>query len=186
MNITKIGDDFVSSWDAVEPRYANYFPPALHIIKTLRSKGYDKELRAGTALHDLILSRSKTHGLITRHSYGYKENKNSEEVYKNFMQARKENKTNHSWICFDFTSIINRHSMKLGLQKLINDPSKLTDSELKKYQIKLSEINEFLDKEQVNIYYYYSGHLGNFFNKLDDYSDKLDQILNSLLEENIK
>lgn len=186
MNLVKIEEDFVASWDAIELRYAKYFPPALNIIRTLRSKGYDKNLRAGTALHDLILSRAKNHGLITQHSYVFRGYENKEEVYQNFLQARKENKINHSWICFDFTGIINRENAKLGIQRVIDDSSKLTDPELKKCQTKLSEFNKFLDMKQVNIFYYYSGRLGNFFNGLDVYSDELNQILISLLEEEIK
>lgn len=58
---------FLKSWDVVEEFYKRVNlaiqPQIMQLIKTMRSKGFDKTLRAGTSLFDFMLSRSRRHGL---------------------------------------------------------------------------------------------------------------------------
>ncbi len=63
--------EFLVSWDRIEQFYAGFpdhprYPPArpiIDLIGTMRRAGYDRLLRAGTSLFDLVLSRSRRHGL---------------------------------------------------------------------------------------------------------------------------
>jgi hypothetical protein len=59
--------EFVESWDHVEPFYREIPYVAtervLGLIAAIRAAGYDRKLRAGTSLYDLIVSRSRRHGL---------------------------------------------------------------------------------------------------------------------------
>lgn len=61
--------EFKESWDRVErfyERLSNRWPSLDSItmlVGTMRQKGYDERLRAGTSLYTLILSRSRRHGL---------------------------------------------------------------------------------------------------------------------------
>jgi hypothetical protein len=59
--------EFLKSWNGVEEFYKEVNlpikPQIMQLIKTMREKGFDKTLRAGTSLYDLILSRSRRHGL---------------------------------------------------------------------------------------------------------------------------
>jgi len=59
--------EFVQSWDWMEQFYDETKCPfatdVKKFIRTIRSKGYDKTLRAGQSLWSLILSRSRRHGM---------------------------------------------------------------------------------------------------------------------------
>jgi hypothetical protein len=59
--------EFIKSWDGMEEFYDDArFPFADDVkafLRALRSKGYDKTLRAGQSLWSLILSRSRRHGM---------------------------------------------------------------------------------------------------------------------------
>jgi hypothetical protein len=59
--------EFLKSWDGVEEFFKEVNlpiqPDIMQLIKTMRDKGYDKTLRAGTSLYDFVLSRSRRHGL---------------------------------------------------------------------------------------------------------------------------
>jgi len=59
--------EFIESWDHVEQFYAEmefYLrDKILDFIKSMRARGFDKSLRAGTSLYSLILSKSRRHGL---------------------------------------------------------------------------------------------------------------------------
>ncbi len=62
-----IAGEFTESWDNVEKFYSEYdFPlkhKALVFIQSIRGKGFDKTLRAGTSLYSLIISKSRRYGL---------------------------------------------------------------------------------------------------------------------------
>jgi hypothetical protein len=59
--------EFIESWDHVEMFYSemefHLTERILCFIKSVRAKGFDKSLRAGTSLYSLILSKSRRHGL---------------------------------------------------------------------------------------------------------------------------
>jgi hypothetical protein len=59
--------EFIESWDHVEHFYSemefHLKDKILDFIKSMRAKGFDKSLRAGTSLYSLILSKSRRHGL---------------------------------------------------------------------------------------------------------------------------
>jgi hypothetical protein len=65
--------EFLMSWDEVEEFYKEVNLPIragiMQLIKTMRQKGFDKTLRAGTSLYDLMLSRSRRHGLNQQQPY---------------------------------------------------------------------------------------------------------------------
>jgi len=62
---------FLRSWDEVQKFYRNLLTnpgwepiaPILDLIAALRAKGFDRRLRAGQATWQLVLSRSREHGL---------------------------------------------------------------------------------------------------------------------------
>ncbi len=62
-----IEGEFIKSWDRMEKFYDDIRCPFADDIKVLmqamRSRGYDKTLRAGQSLWSLILSRSRRHGM---------------------------------------------------------------------------------------------------------------------------
>ena len=66
-----IEQQFVESWDEIESFYNDIafrdgwseLKPIFGLISELRSRGYDRQLRAGQSLVTFILSRSKAHGL---------------------------------------------------------------------------------------------------------------------------
>lgn len=62
-----ISGEFILSWDAIEQFYRQSTLEIkidiLSLIKQIRTKGFDKTLRAGQSLYTLILSRSRHHGL---------------------------------------------------------------------------------------------------------------------------
>ena len=59
--------EFIESWDRIEQFYREReFPPAAAVrafVAEMRSRGYDRTLRAGQSLYNLMLSRSRRHGL---------------------------------------------------------------------------------------------------------------------------
>ena len=59
--------EFLKSWDDIGKFFNESNLPIrsdiMLLIKTMREKGFDKTLRAGTSLYRLILSRSRRHGL---------------------------------------------------------------------------------------------------------------------------
>lgn len=57
--------DFLRSWDIIEVFFGEdyWLTPLLPLIKTLRARGYDRQLRAGQSMNRFILSRSREHGL---------------------------------------------------------------------------------------------------------------------------
>lgn len=65
--------EFLRSWDEIEQFYKEVNLPIragiIQLIKTMRQKGFDKTLRAGTSLYDLLLSRSRRHGLKQEQPY---------------------------------------------------------------------------------------------------------------------
>ena len=99
-----IEGEFVDSWENIEQFYkrSNLEKKAeiLNLIRQMRTRGFDKTLRAGTSLYTLILSRSRRHGL--------KENQNS--------------------VSFDFIYI--KSAMEVSMQsgeKLVLDKIEYTD-----------------------------------------------------------
>ncbi len=62
-----IEQEFVSSWERIEMFYTRdnfvHKEETLEMISEMRQCGYDKRLRAGQGMYNLILSRSKQHGL---------------------------------------------------------------------------------------------------------------------------
>lgn len=67
---------FIQSWDKVEQNYRETsglfkidLSERLKFISQLRAKGYDKIFRAGTSVWELVLSRSKHHGLRNDQPY---------------------------------------------------------------------------------------------------------------------
>jgi hypothetical protein len=65
--------EFLKSWDRVEEFFKEVNlpiqPDIMQLIKTMREKGFDKTLRAGTSLYDLLVSRSRRHGLKSEQPY---------------------------------------------------------------------------------------------------------------------
>lgn len=65
--------EFIESWEntkLVISTFTNklYVKMNLDFIKEIQKRGYDKKLRAGTALYSIIISRSKENGLrINQH-----------------------------------------------------------------------------------------------------------------------
>jgi hypothetical protein len=59
--------EFIVSWEEVEQSYAGLdWPPrgpVLALVAAIRRAGYDRTLRAGRSLWDLVVSRSRRHGL---------------------------------------------------------------------------------------------------------------------------
>lgn len=59
--------EFILSWDSIENFYREMDldkkNEILQLIKEMRSKGFDRTLRAGQSLYTFILSRSRRHGL---------------------------------------------------------------------------------------------------------------------------
>lgn len=62
-----IKGEFIESWNSIERFYKRLNKKStakiLNLIKELRVKGLEEELRAGQSLYTLILSRSRRHGL---------------------------------------------------------------------------------------------------------------------------
>jgi hypothetical protein len=76
LSVTPLQRDFIRSWDKVErffevqdffsrrkPGRQGHLKYVKSVLHTLRRRGYDKTLRAGQALDNLVLSRSVKHGL---------------------------------------------------------------------------------------------------------------------------
>lgn len=68
--------EFIESWNQVENNISknNIFPPniensILELIKEMRSRGFDKTLRAGQSMYDFILSRASKHGLSNEQTF---------------------------------------------------------------------------------------------------------------------
>lgn len=80
--------EFLLSWDGVEEFFKEVNfpiqPGIMQLIKTMREKGFDKTLRAGTSLYDLLLSRSRRHGLNQEQPYV----RFSFEYIKSVMEVR--------------------------------------------------------------------------------------------------
>ena len=72
-NGNALESEFLKSWDEVEEFYKEVNlpiqPDIMQLIKTMRSKGFDKTLRAGTSLYDFMLSRSRRHGLSHKQAW---------------------------------------------------------------------------------------------------------------------
>jgi len=81
-----IEGEFMISWDNIEQFYNEIGlekkDEILSLIRQMRSKGFDKTLRAGTSLYSWILSRSRRHGL--------KENQNSISFAFNYIKSAME------------------------------------------------------------------------------------------------
>lgn len=64
---------FAESWASAEMLYITikhtYVENILKLMNALRSRGYDKNMRAGTSLYTFILSRSLEHGLKEGQAY---------------------------------------------------------------------------------------------------------------------
>lgn len=60
-----IEGEFVQSWVWIESFFSDHpqAPAIIEFIRQIRSKGYDKQLRAGQSLYFLGISRSRRHGL---------------------------------------------------------------------------------------------------------------------------
>jgi len=62
-----IEGEFIESWNSITTFYEqineDYINDVLSFISDLRSKGFDKTLRAGQSLYTFILSKSRRHGL---------------------------------------------------------------------------------------------------------------------------
>lgn len=65
--------DFAGSWESVEAFYRTLGHPlyaqVLGLIASMRRKGYDRSLRAGTSMDILILSRARGDGLRKEQPY---------------------------------------------------------------------------------------------------------------------
>src|SRR5690349_8776752 len=77
---------FLSSWDEVtsglRPVPGSWFEPVSLLITQLRSRGYDRVFRAGTAAWFFVMSRSKRHGLrASQHSIDIRTFPNWPEIY---------------------------------------------------------------------------------------------------------
>ena len=81
-----IEGEFIISWDDIERFYKELKPEKedeiLKLIRQMRTKGFDRTLRAGQSLYTLILSRSRRHGL--------KENQNSVSFTFNYIKSAME------------------------------------------------------------------------------------------------
>lgn len=68
-----IEGEFIDSWNSITRFYeeidGDYINDVLSFISDLRSKGFDKTLRAGQSLYTFILSKSRRHGLIENQKY---------------------------------------------------------------------------------------------------------------------
>ncbi|MEM7533899.1 MAG: hypothetical protein AAF639_17065 [Chloroflexota bacterium] len=66
MHDPQIEHDFIQSWDRVWHFYEDvgysFAPKVQEMITEMRVRGYDKAIRAGTALFTLVLSKSRVHG----------------------------------------------------------------------------------------------------------------------------
>jgi hypothetical protein len=66
-----ITGEFIDSWDKIEEFYKRinepFSPKVLHLISRIREQGFDKTLRAGQSLYNMLISRSRRHGLEDRH-----------------------------------------------------------------------------------------------------------------------
>ncbi|MGL4551452.1 MAG: hypothetical protein ACRC33_09720 [Gemmataceae bacterium] len=61
-----IEGEFAASWDGVEEHFRDEYapgPPVLTLIAAIRAAGFDQKLRAGQSMYNLIVSRSRYHGL---------------------------------------------------------------------------------------------------------------------------
>lgn len=61
-------EEFVMTWDWMESYYEGLShlknkDKIVQLIREMRKKGFDKKMRAGQSLNDLVLSRSIKHGL---------------------------------------------------------------------------------------------------------------------------
>lgn len=65
--------EFIESWNSIIRFYkgieGDYINDVLSFISNLRSKGFDKTLRAGQSLYTFILSKSRRHGLAENQKY---------------------------------------------------------------------------------------------------------------------
>lgn len=63
--------EFINSWDTITTFYQEIddSDDIVSFICDLRSKGFDKTLRAGQSLYTFILSRSRRHGLLENQKY---------------------------------------------------------------------------------------------------------------------
>jgi hypothetical protein len=68
-----IEGEFIESWNSIIRFYKeineDYINDVLSFISDLRSKGFDKTLRAGQSLYTFILSKSRRHGLTENQKY---------------------------------------------------------------------------------------------------------------------
>lgn len=68
-----IEGEFIESWNSIVRFYKeineDYINDVLTFISDLRSKGFDKTLRAGQSLYRFILSKSRRHGLTENQKY---------------------------------------------------------------------------------------------------------------------
>ena len=62
-----IEGEFMLSWDEIETSYRQAHldkkTEILQLVRQMRENGFDRTLRAGQSLYDLIVSRSRRHGL---------------------------------------------------------------------------------------------------------------------------
>ncbi len=62
--------EFIESWDKIEKFYKGinepFSPKVLNLISKMREHGFDKTLRAGQSLSNMLISRSRKHGLEER------------------------------------------------------------------------------------------------------------------------
>ena len=68
-----IEGEFIDSWNSITAFYkeinGDYINDVLSFISDLRSKGFDKTLRAGQSLYTFILSKSRRHGLTENQKF---------------------------------------------------------------------------------------------------------------------
>jgi hypothetical protein len=93
-----IEGEFLMSWDDIEEFYntinLEQKKEIISLIKTMRNKGFDKTLRAGTSLYTLIISRSRRHGL--------RENQSNVSFTFNYIKSAMEVRpSGKDVLCFD-------------------------------------------------------------------------------------
>jgi hypothetical protein len=72
-NGNPVEGEFIESWNSIQEHYDHFqqsiVPEVLKLLAEMRSRGFDRTLRAGTSLYSVILSRSRRHGMDDAQPY---------------------------------------------------------------------------------------------------------------------